>query len=676
MTDPEVRSEVNTVLSKFLLEGVDVHRCAAARALGKIADTNSVGDLKKALLDEDPGVRSDAATALGAIGAEGCAEALMENLLRDPCFGVKMAAITALVQMRHRPVVPVLNSLVVSRSDDIAWDEDDFSSEGWDSRLDIQLMAIQGLAELGAEEAVPAIVAVLDSETGQDISETAVSALARLGWMGAGALSNMMAVGDIRRRRRIAVAVSACSGPHLDALRERCLGDESAEVRLPVATHMAQQTPADPRLEPLFDDPDAAIRVAMLNHAGPGYPGKVRQGMDDPDPAVRVAALGVLASCPDLIEDERLPDTVRIAISGDSGVAKQAAFTWVALVGKDALRSLGGALINSGVPIAFRIGSITSLLKIGRGSVPYLLRVAGDENRQLRLATLTALADFAARDAIWPNPAGEGLLAALKRELVEEPEPEPIALSGQEPHLMELSKQQGIRQREISLEDMVAPHLDVPRVAAHLLGDVVHPDVTAHLIAALADDDGELHQAALHSLVRHGGKLGVLPGYGLAPLLTCIDGQNPELRHLAVRALGWLDREGIDATLYGLLSDDDSHIRLEAVRALDLRGVADDRILACLKDENSGVRLAAATSLARHRGPELASPLVEFAFRDDGMYCRDVGRILGAFARKPAARILLGILGDDSHKRHWLVAIEALAEMYQQPEPAEELKVA
>jgi HEAT repeat protein len=66
-------------------------------------------------------------------------------------------------------------------------------------------------------------------------------------------------------------------------------------------------------------------------------------------------------------------------------------------------------------------------------------------------------------------------------------------------------------------------------------------------------------------------------------------------------------------------------------------------------------------------------PLVEFAFADDGTYRREVGRLLGAFAREPATRALLRILGEERHKRRWLVAIDALGEMFQRPEPPEEL---
>ena len=748
MTNPNV----SRVLSEILLEGVDVHRCAAARALGQIADPRSAGALMKALLDEDPDVRADAADALGGIAADGGAPdyapdqagALMENLLHDPDCDVKKAAITALVQMRHGPLVPLLCRLVVSRADEITWDEDEFYSDGWDSWLDIQLMAIKGLAEFGAEEAVPAIVSALDDEMGQDVSETAIAALAKMGQPGAGSLSTLFSRGDVRLRRRIADAVGAGAGSHLDRLRDRCLGDENAQVRLLAAVGLAQRRPADPHLEPLLKDPDAGIRAAMVRYAGFKFPGIVRNLFDDPDAGVRAAAFQVVANDPDLFEKEGLADTVRAAISGDPGVATQAALAWVALVGEDALPALGATLGNPEVPIAFRIGAIGSLQRIGRGSVPYLLTAAADENRQLRLATLTALVDFAATDALWPNPAGDGLLAALNGDLVpvpedlpeetgedpnpedpgaEDPDPEgpspedisatmesaplvpentttstldailsgkadkppaagedappaPVQLSAQELRLMDRSKQRAIRKRKVSLDVAIAAHLDVPRFAARLLGGVVHTDVTNCLIAALAGDDEELCNAALNSLVQHAEKLGTLPATAMAPLLHCIGGQKADLRLLAVRALGWLDRPEIGETLHRLLDDDDLHIRLEAVRALDLRGVADERILACLKDEYSGVRLAAATALARHRGVEAVGPLVKFALADDGTYRREVGRLLGASAREPAAEKLLGILADETHKRHWLVAIEALAEMFAQPEPPVELKVA
>ena len=48
----------NTLLSELLSDGADVHRCAAARALGKIGHPAAVDPLLNALLDEDPDVRA------------------------------------------------------------------------------------------------------------------------------------------------------------------------------------------------------------------------------------------------------------------------------------------------------------------------------------------------------------------------------------------------------------------------------------------------------------------------------------------------------------------------------------------------------------------------------------------------------------------------------------------
>ncbi len=52
---------VNQALSSILRDGVDIHRCAAAQALGAIGNTASVDILIEALLDEDEDVRPAAA---------------------------------------------------------------------------------------------------------------------------------------------------------------------------------------------------------------------------------------------------------------------------------------------------------------------------------------------------------------------------------------------------------------------------------------------------------------------------------------------------------------------------------------------------------------------------------------------------------------------------------------
>jgi len=82
------------VLSEILDNGVDVHRCLAAQALGSIGGEAVVEPLIAALLDEDEDVRTDAAAALSKLADPRSGKQLMENLLgMRPIFIVMMVGI-------------------------------------------------------------------------------------------------------------------------------------------------------------------------------------------------------------------------------------------------------------------------------------------------------------------------------------------------------------------------------------------------------------------------------------------------------------------------------------------------------------------------------------------------------------------------------------------------------
>src|SRR3990172_11370140 len=83
-------------LATILRGGADVHRALAAKALGILGRRDGVPALLDALLDEDPDVRVDAATALRSVGERSTGAKLMESLIGDPSTGVKLAALDAL----------------------------------------------------------------------------------------------------------------------------------------------------------------------------------------------------------------------------------------------------------------------------------------------------------------------------------------------------------------------------------------------------------------------------------------------------------------------------------------------------------------------------------------------------------------------------------------------------
>jgi HEAT repeat protein len=751
-------ASAHLALSEILQSGTDIHRCAAARALGRTGARGAVETLCGALLDEDPDVRTDAAQALGEIGDPASASALMENLIGDPESDVKMAALGVLVRIGYAPVVPILRKLAVSRTPDIVWDEDEFYTEGWDSWLDLQLAAIRGLAKFGSPDAVQDILAAMGDEMGQDVSEIGVDALAAMGEDGAFALIELFPVSDPRLRRRIATAILRSDNPHLAPLVSQLPRDKQTRIREIAASGL---DPADDRLEPLFNDPAPVVRAAAIRNAGAKFPDLVRALISDDDPLVRAEVFKVIAAFADLFPGEDLAKSVQKAISDDPGAAKQAAIALVALRGPKAAKGLMRAVTNPKVPLEFRLGAIEALEKAGSISTPCLLQAAASDERRIRLASLTALAGLAANDPVWPNAAGLGLLSALKGELIIAPEdpgediegddegegegeadedtgsvegdnahdigahdigahdidetiplvaiqdvpqdstlgqimsggsdapaaeqfaektpeqtaeqaPEPVELSEHDARLLELSKQRRMSKRKMSLESDEAPHLDICRFAASVLGGVPNRQVTDELIAVLGGEDGELHGEALASLAQHGETLGQLPGAALEPLLAQLGAEKSTTRVLAMRALGCVRDDACEAILRTGLSDDDPLVRVEAVRALAKRGIADADIENCLNDGYVGVRIAAATSLAQLRGSDVVEMLIRFSFGNDGSFRRDIGRLLGTHAREAALLRLTEFLQDDAYLRQRLVVIDALAEIFALKDPPEE----
>ena len=728
-----MKTKVTNRLCALLNEGIDVHRCAAARALGAIRLPQSTSALVAALLDDDADVRNDAATALAEMQDPATAPKLMDNLIGDPDADVKKAVITALVAMNHTPVIPFLRALAVTRSEDkVAWDEDAFYSEGWDEWVDIQIAAIKGLAVFADEEAVPVILAALADEMGQDVTEPAYEALAKMGEEGANALSAQYVNGDARLRRRIAHAVGLSDNVFLDDLRSALLNDKTPVIRTIMLENLSA---TDKRLAPLFSDPDTEVRAAVIQHAGRENRLLLWDLINDPASEVRTEVFKVIAANPAEFADKGLIEAVKKAIKGDPIAAKHAALALFALKGPKVAKGLSHVPGNTEIPHAFRLGVMETLEKAGEISVPALLGVAGDPDRQLRLASMTALANIAADNPVWPNIAGQGLLSALKGELVLPPEEEATEEQPQEPEavpdeaeleeivqeideslplvaedatpgstlqaimankpdtpaaepqeiildetqqrLLDMTNTRKLSKRKVFWETAVAPYLDVQRFSARLLGQVVNPEVTAALIAAIdADIDAETIDAVLFSLAKHGETSGALPDVLYESLLEFLNNEQSETRVLAIRVLGWLNHDDVVVKLEELLNHDDQLVRVEAVQALDHRNIYSAALETALRDEYLGVGIAAARALARISGDNAVDALVVYATRNDGIYRYDIGKLFGQYAPVKGAAALLDLLNNEDQKINWLVAIDALAEVFQQPEPTEALMVA
>lgn len=713
-----MKHDAEKLLTEILTSGMDVHRCAAARALGASASSEARDTLLKALLDEDADVRVDAATSLAKIADPASAQQLMENLLGDPESEVKKQAIRALVAMRREEALPILRKLVVSRTEEIYWDEDEFYQDGWDSWIDMQLLAIESLGQWGDREAVALILQALGDEEGQDVGPVAIPALAALGAEGIAALADLLKGARELMRLRIAKAVASADNPDAKALESLLLGDESPNVRIAILTGL---DPDDPRLEELFDDASSQVRAATLAHAGAYFPQKTLALITDANEDVATAALEVVAANPALFDSEEARDLVKQSIADNPKIASAAALAWVALRGPKGVKGFRKVLGNSDLPLQYRLGVVKAMRQAGPVSAQYLVAAVSDEERQLRLDAMTALADLAGEDNQWPNPAAEALLAALRGELVPAPEeseeeveaafeeeaalapesaekiadeeagideslpfaveegstldailnPAAIPEIDQEPgeidpemeHLQEIAGRMKFGKNKVSLEVKIAPWQDVRRYAATLLGNVPNQEVAEALLEVLDDEDGEIVTSALTSLDALGARLGALPEDVMGPMADILATGFDDARPLAVRVLAHVPCEEADAWLETLLEDEADFVRVEAVRALDGRARAPEALKAALSDSYPGVAQAAARTLARHQGAGAVEDLVRFACMHDGTYRRDVARWLAETAPVEAMQGFVDLLRDESQKRNWLVAIDALAEL-------------
>ncbi len=719
-----MKAKATKRLADLLGEGIDVHRCAAARALGVIGGPEVTTPLVQALLDEDPDVRVDAADALAVIEDKATAEKLMENLTGDPEGDVKKAAINALVAMRHPPLVPLLRALAESRAEDqVAWDEQAFYTDGWDAWDDIQLIAIKGLGAFGDEQGVDAILAALGDELGQDVSEHAFHALANMGKSGAEALRFMYEDGHPRLNRRIARAVGVSNNAGLDTLRSQMLEDDSPTIRAVALEHLGAD---DTRVVEMFGDKEASVRAAAVRHHGAAHLDALRGLIKDDAPEVRIEVFKIIATYPDSFSGKDEIDALKSTIEGDPQAARQGALALFALKGPKVAKGFTHVLSSQSVPREFRLGILETLEKAGEVAVPALLEVVGDPDRQLRLACLTTLANIASDDPNWPNDAGHGLLSALKGELVlppeepeveqVEPEPEPapvpdqaaldeiareideslplvaedaapgstlqaimankpvepavepkeIVLDEMQQRLLEKARTRKFSKRKVTWATEVAPYVDVQRFSARLLGQVVYDDVTQALVTALENDpDEEMTLAILFSLAEHASQNRQLPVDLRDSLQIHLNSETSEIRVLATRLTGYLSGDDSAEQLVTLARHEDPLVRVEAIQALERRNLADPALNDALNDPYLGAGIAAARALARISGDAAVDELVEFATRNDGIYRRDIGRLLGEFAPQAGAVRLLKLLNDEDRIQVWLVAIDALAELFQ-----------
>ncbi|MBV37766.1 MAG: hypothetical protein CMM23_03785 [Rhodospirillaceae bacterium] len=709
------------VLSEILDNGVDVHRCLAAQALGSIGGEAVVEPLIAALLDEDEDVRTDAAAALSKLADPRSGKQLMENLLGDPCAEVKLSAIEALAKLRDEQVIPWLRRIVKGRDEQINWDEQEFYSSGWDDWVDIQVKAVNALADLNASEAVPDIVEAVQDEGGQDMTESSFKAFARMGAPGIVALDTILNENSTRLRRRAAAALAISEAEEAAVPLARAFVDPASSVRAAAMRALAMRLPGDNRLNQFLEDNDAGVRAEAVTLHGQYNPVRLRALIGDASANVQIAALAALANRYDGPTDELLVTALRVKLGDDNdAVSAAAAHALGQLAPQVAEYELSSLIADANRSVDARLGALQGLAVAGgEEAVRALIGVIDDRERQIRLETMSALVRLAGNEE-WPNTAGEALLSALNGEYEPEDLPEGVLESAAETAAeetdvganeeapAELRKEdkeafptstmnailadtpeaaktlnmpkQGIeltptdmerlalakqtkRKKRVSLMPNVVLHEDIRRFAARVLGDVNQETVARELAMALTSDDHEVRLAAADSLARIGERTGRLDDDVAEMTVAAMAAGDRDMKLLLIRALAACQGDEIAALLNVHLRDGDAFLRQEAIRALAKQGQVGAEIGNLFNDPDPAVRQSAAEAIAGTGREDAVKPLVEFAMAFEGYHGNRTARLLRDLDGPQASALFIDVLRDPERKRTWTVAIEALAEL-------------
>ena len=250
-------------------------RLAAALALGELADQSAVGPLCAALADEIAGVRVAALDALVQVRAPADAAAQCAHLLADSNPQVRVAAVRAVARLAPTPgeaLAPVSGDhdrvvrLEVARHSS-ALPARDASALLADADLRVREAAVRAA---GARE-----VGILSVMLVDDRSQAVRKAAARtLGSLGDERIADVLVPGledpdavvraaVLRSLERLLTRRGAIERLSRELQSDRCRRRRATVYAL--ARLNARE--AGPRLQPLIDDPDADVRLAVVHTA-------------------------------------------------------------------------------------------------------------------------------------------------------------------------------------------------------------------------------------------------------------------------------------------------------------------------------------------------------------------------------------------------------------------------
>lgn len=369
--------EAIQVVRQLLTTGDEADRCNACRTLATLGDSTAVTDLAERLRDDDIDVCIDAADALGRLGDQAAVAPLLETLRNDPVGEIKIVAVEALGRLGGDEVIPQLLEIAEKSPEELVWEED--GDESWDSWWDMQLKAVEALGNLRVAEAAPTLTAILEDESGQDIEEPLLSALARIGDTGEAVLFQRLKQGTPRQRRRAARALRETKSTESYQALIDAFADSEEDVR-------------EAAVETLAIRGDAACLTAVLAL------------LQDTSPQVRRAALQASNHLCDTIDTDLEFDTLFPLLNDDSPAVRQTALrildkqlsrkqasAAISEIPENIYQQIRTLLLDQDTAVAIAACSLASRLE-DEETQATLLKILADTSRDSALRREAALA--------------------------------------------------------------------------------------------------------------------------------------------------------------------------------------------------------------------------------------------------------------------------------------------
>ena len=615
-----------------------LHRRRAARALGGASENNGIPPvLGRALQDEAPEVRAEAATALAAQGAAQYARGLL-LMRRDPAEEVRKAAIKAVISLSEQGIADA------GLSDELTAMLDDPSSGVRASVYNILGHTVE------SNPLAPEVIAKVAADLENPEAETASAACTLLGKNGdtvavdvlLPVLNDTQAHPMVRREAALMIGqLGLFNQPVADSL-SRAAADPAQAVRLAALSALARletQGVIEGELQP-FKSPMEAVIAAIEGKFSPEKPDTEEAAPPNQPPAE--------------------------AGSDTSGVEPEAGST----PPEDGASSPEQQSAPENDP-----DENTDDIKLPDSPA----RIVREGDVRSAGSTLDAIAMDNVEAALGLDAAGE------PAEHDEETQ-EFLAVADANKETMS----------RIRSERKIDPAFDVRRLGIRVLGDCDRTEAVHTLIGYLQDNDARLRREATESIgqvaLRNPDNPALMDAVGI--LITQLAIGDQDQRRASARTLGRLGNRAALVPLVETLKDPVPNVRIQALESLSrlvtqgadpeaadhmvVRNVPPlsvaRSIAESLKDEEMAVRVAAARELPVVLGSleeqsftaKVVGEIIDSVFGWTGEEARLIGRSLRGFDASLTTDKLLVRLKEagDSTKRS--VVIEMIEETFSQ----------